>query len=152
MFVSRRLIFVVLVILCLDLPLLQLMATFCVCTAKIIYLLWFMPFEETLVNLLEVMNEITTILMLYVMLTFSDWVPSPELRYQLGWIFIGVLVLNTVVHIYFLISGLYREWRLKWRRDQRRRRAEKAEKSAMEIKNRAEKARNKKAKQLEPIS
>lgn len=118
MFVFRRIIFMVLSILLMHLPVFQLMATFYVCTAQVIYLLWFMPFEETLVNLLEVMNEITTISMLYVMLTFSDWVPSPELRYKLGWAFIGVLVLNTIVHVYFLTKDLFREWRLKCRRHQ----------------------------------
>lgn len=75
--------------------------------------------------MLEVMNETTTIAMLYVMLTFSNWVPSPELRYQLGWVFIGVLVLNTIVHVYFLLRDLFSQWRLQCRRYRRKKRAEK---------------------------
>ena len=81
MFVMRRLIFMALSLLLMHLPVFQLMATFYVCTGMVIYFLWFRPFEEIKVTMLEVMNEITTIAMLYVMLTFSDWVPSPEVRY-----------------------------------------------------------------------
>merc|ERR1719464_1394262 len=52
------------------------------------------------------MNETTAIVMLYLMLVFSDWVPDLEVRYIFGWIFIGVFCANLAVHLFFLLRGL----------------------------------------------
>jgi len=60
----------------------------------------------------------------------------------LGWVFIGVLVLNTIVHIYFLMRDLFSQWRLQCRRYRRKKRAEKAKKSALKAKKKSKKRVN----------
>ena len=46
--------------------------------------------------------------MLYVMLVFSDWVPEPLVRYDFGWIFIGLFCANVCVHVFFLLRDMLR--------------------------------------------
>lgn len=89
------------------------MGSFYLTTAMIIYLVSFMPFADNFYNRTEVMNEITNLLMLYVMLMFSDLVPDPEMRYSFGWIAIGLFCANHSVHLFFLLGGLFKRVPLK---------------------------------------
>jgi len=82
------------------------MGAFYLSTAMVIYLLWFWPFADNFFTRIEVMNEVTSILMLYLMLVFSDWVPDPEVRYTFGWVYIGVFCVNGTVHFFFLLRDL----------------------------------------------
>ena len=86
---------------------------FYVTTLMIIYLMWFKPFEENFYTGIEVFNEITVIFLLYFMLTFSDWVPSSEQRYDLAWLFIAIVTLYISVHLFFLAKGVFDNLRLK---------------------------------------
>lgn len=112
-FVVRRLIFVGISIGLAPWPYFQLMGAFFLTTGMIIYLLWFWPFADNFFTRIEVMNEITSILMLYVMLVFSDWVPEPLVRYDFGWIFIGLFSANVCVHVFFLLRDMFKIWLLK---------------------------------------
>ena len=44
---------------------------------------------------------------MYLMMCFSDFVPEPEARDDIGLAFLGVLVLYALVHIYFLCVDSY---------------------------------------------
>ena len=77
--------------------------------AMLMYLLLFKPFADNFFTRIEVMNETTNMLMLYLMLVFSDWVPDPEVRYIFGWIFIGVFGANLIVHLIFLLWELIKK-------------------------------------------
>ena len=49
-----------------------------------------------LTNRVDLMNEVTIMLCTYCMMTFTGLVTSPEARYQMGWVFI-VLVLGLMI-------------------------------------------------------
>ena len=57
-------------------PIFQLITAFFSTTALIIYLFWYWPFKENFFTRIEIMNEVTNLVMLYFMLAFSDWVPE----------------------------------------------------------------------------
>ena len=99
---------------------------FVVTIAMLMYLLWVWPFESNFYTYIEVMNEVTALVMLYVMLTFSAWVPSATFRYTLGWLFIGVCSLNIAIHLLFLIGDLVKQKIRKCKRCLASRRARKA--------------------------
>lgn len=69
----------------------------------IIYLFTCWPFEEPIFTKIEVMNEITSIFLLYHMLTFTDWVEVEE-RYLMGWSFIAVTSTNLAIHFLLLMK------------------------------------------------
>ena len=105
-FMLRRMVFVGIAFMLAQWPVFQLVGQFYLNTLMIIYLLWCWPLETNFSTLVEVFNEVTAMWMLYFMLTFTDWVPDIELRYQTGWVFIGIFCLNLSVHILFLLKDL----------------------------------------------
>jgi len=71
-----------------------------------IFLLQCWPFENRISTLIAVLNEVTATWMLAFMLSYTDWVPNVELRYQTGWVLIGAFCLNLFVHILILLNSL----------------------------------------------
>jgi len=69
-----------------------------------IYLLTFWPFEDPIFTKIELMNEITSLFLLYHMFTFTDWVPSATSMYISGWSFCFFACLNMGMHLYILGS------------------------------------------------
>ena len=70
-----------------------------------IYLLSLWPLEEIRDSKLEVFNEVTGLALLYHLICFSDMVPDPHNRYNIGYSFIAVGFLNIAVHLIFIVSS-----------------------------------------------
>ena len=68
----------------------QLLATY----SFILYLALIGPFKIPLHDTQEIFNEILGLLSTYILYTFTDWVPQEDTRYLLGWVMIGLIVLN----------------------------------------------------------
>lgn len=75
-------------------------------TLLIILIGWHRPLESAFANNLELFNEIVTMMTLYLMFCFSDWVPDPEARSNCGFAFISVLGLYAAVHIFLLTANM----------------------------------------------
>jgi len=71
------------------------------------YLLHFKPFENSLVQKLEVFNEVCSLVMLLLTFCMTDLVPSPEDRNIVGLFFIGCIALNIGTHLYFLFADVF---------------------------------------------
>ena len=69
-------------------------------------MLKYQPFEEVKIFRLEVMNELTNIFLLFHLLMFTEWVGDPEVRYSIGWSFIGFTIANMLVHFSLMIIGM----------------------------------------------
>ena len=102
-FVTRRLIFALICILAEDDLWLQITTAFFVGLVNLCYLFKYQPLEDRKVLKLEIMNEITNFLLLYTVMCFAGLVPEPEDRYMLGWVFIGLLAANMLVHFTLLM-------------------------------------------------
>lgn len=72
----------------------------------IIFLQWTRPFESNFATNMETFNEVVTLLTLYLMMCFTDFVPDPAIRSECGKIFIGIICAYAVVHIFFLTVDL----------------------------------------------
>lgn len=68
----------------------------------VIYLCIWEPFDDPIFNKIELMNEITSIILLYHMFSFTDWVPEASDRYIMGWSFIVFTSLNLICHLIIL--------------------------------------------------
>jgi len=68
----------------------------------IMYLFWYRPLDSVFALRMEVMNETTLTFLYYGMLCFTDFVPEPETRSLLGFIYMGVSLVNILVHLTFL--------------------------------------------------
>ena len=70
------------------------------------YLLQFQPFDDPLLNKLEVVNEVITLFLISVSYTFTDIFDSAEFKYSIGFVFIVGFVSCIATHLYFLFKDL----------------------------------------------
>jgi hypothetical protein len=70
------------------------------------YILHYQPFEDPLLNRLEVMNEFFTLLLLSVVFCFTDLFDDAEFQYQVGFVFLAGIVACISVHLSFLVKEL----------------------------------------------
>ena len=54
---------------------------------------------------MEIMNECSVILLTYGLMSFTDFVPDEEVRYEIGYVYMGVTLINIMVHLIFLLLG-----------------------------------------------
>ena len=71
----------------------------------IIYLMHVWPLETTFATKMEVFNECTIIVLHYGLMCFTDYVPEPSTRYQIGWPYIALFLSNLLVHLSLLVLG-----------------------------------------------
>lgn len=97
------------------------------CLFSTIFLLTFRPFEEPLMQSLEVFNEITGLVLLYHVLYFTPILPSVVMQAKIGYSFIICMGANMATHLFFLLRATFRDCNRKYK-------AKKAKKKAKEIK------------------
>ena len=85
----------------------QLMASTCI----IILLQWNRTLTSNFATNMETFNEVISLIILYILLCFSDWVPDPETRNDCGKVFIAVVGFYLLVHIYQLLADVFRRCR-----------------------------------------
>ena len=62
------------------------------------------------------MNEIFTLILIYFVLCFSDLIPTVELQYKIGYLFIGFMALCICVHLFFIFSDMAHQLMLLYKR------------------------------------
>jgi hypothetical protein len=65
------------------------------------------PYETTLNNVLEIINELVVIMTIYILHTFSI-VTKPGQRFLIGWIYLGLIALIVAVNLVIHFSGIVR--------------------------------------------
>ena len=75
-----------------------------------IYFMIVKPNQEALVNRLDVLNEIASMLVLYHVLVFTDWVPDPSVRYLFGWSLIGSASCVIGIHLFFMLRQIVKNF------------------------------------------
>lgn len=70
------------------------------------FLFKYRPFRSTINNFVEIVNEVTFITLVYISLGFNDLYEKAEFKIFLGWIFIGVIVLNTAINFIIILIEL----------------------------------------------
>jgi membrane associated rhomboid family serine protease len=71
----------------------------------IIYLLWNRPLKSKMATWVEVMNEETILMQIYLLLCFTDFVPREDTRVMIGFAYIGIFGLNILVHLVILVGS-----------------------------------------------
>lgn len=65
---------------------------------------------------METFNEVISVIIVYILICFSDWVPNPETRNDCGKVFIAVVGFYVLVHIYQLLADIFGRCRFKLRK------------------------------------
>ena len=104
LFFARRIALIISVLCIGDYLWVQLAIQFAFSTTMMIYLMHVWPLMTSFANKMEVFNECTIIVLHYGLMCFTDFVPEPDTRYQLGWHYIIVFLSNLLVHLSVLFS------------------------------------------------
>ena len=88
----------------------------CISLGMLIYLQWYRPFENDAANNIETFNELTVIFLTYFLFCFTDFVPEPEIRSDLGSYYNYVTFTNIAVHMFLMLRSSFSAIRLKIRR------------------------------------
>ena len=102
-FFGRRVLFAVSAVLLKDCLWAQLAIQIMVSVFMIIYLMWYKPLESPFALRIEVMNECTVIVQTYGLFCFTDFVPAPETRIEIAYVYMGVCLANILVHLTLLL-------------------------------------------------
>ena len=86
---------------------------------SLIFLLHFDMYLERLVEKLEIFNEVTTLVLLYHLLGFTNFVSDIETQYIIGFSFVFFLSGNMATHVYFLLRSSCRDCKTKYKQRQR---------------------------------
>ena len=71
----------------------------------IIYLGHVWPFETHFAAKMEIFNECTIIVLTYGLMMFTDFVPDPKTRLEIGWFYMATSLSNILVHLSLLAGG-----------------------------------------------
>jgi hypothetical protein len=75
-------------------------------THLIIYLTIVKPYQTLLSNILEIFNEITFLLCGYCCFLFTNFIDNIQTKYDIGWIFIAIVLTDLVTNILAIFANL----------------------------------------------
>ena len=101
-FLYRRLIFAILINFDDQYTFLQLTPFTLTGLAIIAYQVCWMPMDSKMFNGLAIFNECILVFMGFQMYNFTDYIPNPERRYDLGKYFLGLVYFNIAVNLFVL--------------------------------------------------
>ena len=115
-FFTKRLLFVSILIFANSYLWVQVSLLNAMAIATIIFTLWFMPLDSKGANYIEVLNEVTLLLLTYHLWCFTDFVGEPETRNYLGFAFIATTQSNILVHLILMIIETVHHLKLRCKR------------------------------------
>jgi hypothetical protein len=115
-FVIRRAAYALTSVLLLQHVILQLELSLLITLLAACYIAHFQPFEEPLINRLEVMTEFFTMLLISVVFCFTDLFNDTKFQYTIGFVFIALMCLCIGCHLFFLFYELVHDLILSFKR------------------------------------
>ena len=61
------------------------------------------PMKTKILNIVEIMNEITFLSLIYFNYLFTDFEMNIEFRYTLGWAFLIIVAANVIINLGFIV-------------------------------------------------
>ena len=111
-FFKRRLVLALSIVLLGDYLWLQIFLSFLSAVGNAVFLLHAKPYTTKWTNQIEVFNDCTFICICYSLICFSYFVPLAEGRYNAGFGFIGLALLNLTIHLILLFFNFGQKTKL----------------------------------------
>ena len=73
-------------------------------TLMIIFLQWFGPLENRMSITLETFNEIINLMLLYLLMCFSEFVGNPNVKRALGFFFIALVCFFASLYVFIMVK------------------------------------------------
>ena len=108
-FTFRRCLFVISILFLSNFPLLQIVF-FQVCNlVSLMYLCYFLPKANKKLNCIEIFNELTVWVASLTLPLYTNFIGNANLRYNLGWVFIGLFLMNLSSNGLYLVGQIVYE-------------------------------------------
>ena len=82
------------------------------CLLMVAYLVSVKPFEEPMLNRIEIMNEVTVLVASIHLFAFSDFVEDPQRQYLMGWSLISFTCLNIGINFLIMLGTMLSDAKL----------------------------------------
>ena len=70
----------------------------------ITYLLKTRPYDDGLLNFVEIFNETTLLICSYILLLFTDYIEDAQMRSDIGWVYGCIVAVNLIVNWLILFA------------------------------------------------
>jgi hypothetical protein len=87
----------------------------------VVYLRTYSPFEDKLNENLDILNEVTTVVLIDICYLFTDVWPDPKGQYNIGYAFIITMTCCIFTHLFFLMKSVFGDLKVRMRRGMARR-------------------------------
>ena len=91
--------------------------------AYLAYVLTALPFDNLLMNITEIVNESTVLMVAYLLMCFSDFITNPHTESDVGWALIFLILANVLFNAVVFLNVGIRKAMLYFRRYQARKAA-----------------------------
>ncbi|TNV87928.1 hypothetical protein FGO68_gene17662 [Halteria grandinella] len=98
LFVFRRLIYSINIVLFSGSTCTQLFAQFFCCLLMLLFFTGVKPMNQPFLNNMEIFNELTLLICSYFLFLFTDFVGDANTRFMIGWAFVGLAAFNILVN------------------------------------------------------
>jgi len=105
MFMLRRVLYAAIMVYWIDRSYFQIQFMIFKSSLAMLYSGYFRPFELPQTNRIELMNEACTLLCTYSLITFSDFVPEAEVRYNCGWVLVVFVLMQILLNLGIIIGS-----------------------------------------------
>ena len=123
MLIGRRVLFVITVISSRDYLFFQLATQNFTALGMVIFLQWYLPLESKFASHVETFNEFTMLMLTYLLMCFTDFVPDALMRSTLGLAYISVNFSNIGFHVFLMLGTSLLQVKTNCRRKMIRRKA-----------------------------
>ena len=82
----------------------------------IAYMLHVKPFAEPSMNKQEIINETSVLVASYLLYLYTEYVSDAEMRYNLGWVHVGILGINLLINLSIMARVTVMSCKLKFKR------------------------------------
>ena len=104
MLIVRRVLFVITVISARDYLFFQLATQNFTALGMVIFLQWYLPLESKFASHVETFNEFTMLMLTYLLMCFTDFVPDAHMRSDVGLAYVSVNFSNIGFHVFIMLG------------------------------------------------
>jgi len=102
-FLARRFIFAFVIVFCGSSLVLQVFLADLLSTLLLVFFISVGPMNDKFNNFIQVVNELTVLTCVWLMFHYSEFVASPETRYDLGFYFMYLVAVDVILNMLFLL-------------------------------------------------
>lgn len=115
LFCLRRAAFAFTIVLGTDILILHLIVYLYSSLLMLSFLLGVRPFNQPILNKIEILNEFFSLGAFYIIIFFTDWVTDVDFRYLSGEIYMYAMSCSILINFYFVFSEMLRPVRIKYK-------------------------------------